>query len=269
MRSSSLTRCWTQAPCIGSTVLATGPPGKSLDIPFFNSRSICSTKWKGPPAPTKHPFTGCPQSLYKSSQARIGGWGRGVLCSLFGVPHPCSYNSTLQEASWFFLSGHLPSSLTSPPRFQARWWAFWSHYSTVPSLSCFAAHFIADPYHHPNQQVVWSLSQSLLLQKESIFSCLALEKWLLGLWSWCSRDRIWSFSSSFSSLFLRASDSHRFFLSQFPFYFIAKWLAFFMSVNPRALIGSWAMPQIEELLSHLCYLATWMFYIVVHMCVSM
>ena len=63
MRSSSLTRGRTQAPCIGSTVLATGPPGKSLDISFFNSRSVCSTKCKGPPAPTKHLFTGCPQSL--------------------------------------------------------------------------------------------------------------------------------------------------------------------------------------------------------------
>ena len=38
-----------------------------------------------------------------------------MLCSLFGVPHPCSYNSALQEASWFFLNGHLPSSLTPPP----------------------------------------------------------------------------------------------------------------------------------------------------------
>ena len=90
MRSSSLTRGRTQAPCIGSTVLVTGPPGKSLDISFFNSRSICSTKCKGPPAPTKRPFTGCPQSLQiipaKDRKLGEGGCSAPFLEYLIPVP---------------------------------------------------------------------------------------------------------------------------------------------------------------------------------------
>jgi len=42
--STSLTRDQTKAPCIGSTVLATGPSGKSL--PFISARSFLKHKRK-------------------------------------------------------------------------------------------------------------------------------------------------------------------------------------------------------------------------------
>ena len=223
---------------------------------------------QGSPSPNQAPFHWLSTISLQIIPDKDRRWG-GRFSALFleyliPVPITPLYRKHHALSEW---SPAFFSHTTS--RLQGRWWDFWSHYSTVPPLPCFAAHFIADPYHHPNQQVVWSLSQSLLLQKVSIFFCLALEKWTLGLWSWCSRDRIWRFFSSFSSLLLGASDSHRFFLSQFPFYFIAMWLASFMSVNPQALTGTWAMPKIGELLSDLCYLVTWIFYFVLHMCVSM
>ena len=46
MRSSSLTRDQIRAPCMGSTVLATGPPGRPLDLALYTSRVH---PW-GPPA---------------------------------------------------------------------------------------------------------------------------------------------------------------------------------------------------------------------------
>lgn len=151
--------------------------GWALDIPFFNSRSVCPTKRKGPSPRTKHPFTSRPQSLYRSSQPRMGGGG-----SLLPSERTPSLSLSLPLTGNFMAFPERPPSFSqTSSRFQARWWAFWSHYSMVPSLPCFAARFIAGPHHNPNQEVVWSLSQSLLSQNESVFSCLALNKWSLGL----------------------------------------------------------------------------------------
>ena len=44
--SSSMTRDWTLAPCIGSIELATGPPGKFLSIHLLMDTEVASISWQ-------------------------------------------------------------------------------------------------------------------------------------------------------------------------------------------------------------------------------